>query len=147
MAEIENMLRLLVGAGEPRPGNGSHAPPTEHRAGDEELLDAYSRAVIGVAERVGPAVVSLAVQTRARPARRGRRGQGSGSGVIVTPDGFVLTNSHVVDGSATVEVTLTDGGGPQSSSAVASSPSSCSSVMVTTTVAFTPAVCGVRSSG
>jgi S1-C subfamily serine protease len=81
--------------------------------GDEELLDAYSRAVVGVVESVGPAVVSLGVQNRAAPARSGRRGSrggnGAGSGVIVAPDGFVLTNHHVVEHASAVEVRLTDG--------------------------------------
>ena len=71
---------------------------------DQALLDAYSRAVIDVAERVGPAVVRL--NTRASDARR--RG-GTGSGVIVAPDGLILTNSHVVDGAARVNVTTVDG--------------------------------------
>lgn len=72
------------------------------------LLDAYSHAVVSVVERVGPAVVSLAVG--ARRANRGPGMVGAGSGVIITPDGYVLTNSHVVSGhGSNVEVTLTDG--------------------------------------
>jgi S1-C subfamily serine protease len=63
--------------------------PTE----DQALLDAYSRAVIDVVERVGPAVVRIDVKAKDR-----RGGGGSGSGVIVAPDGLVLTNSHVVNG-------------------------------------------------
>ena len=68
----------------------SEAPevPTE----DQALLDAYSRAVIDVVDRVGPAVVRIDV--KAKDARAG----GTGSGVIVAPDGLVLTNSHVVSG-------------------------------------------------
>jgi S1-C subfamily serine protease len=64
--------------------------PTE----DQALLDAYSRAVIDVVDRVGPAVVRIDV--KAKDARAG----GTGSGVIVAPDGLVLTNSHVVSGQA-----------------------------------------------
>jgi S1-C subfamily serine protease len=67
---------------------------------DGELLDAYSRAVISVVERVGPAVVSIA--------RGGERG-GIGSGLIIAPDGYLLTNSHVVRGARDLTVTLTDG--------------------------------------
>src|ERR1700751_4692942 len=66
------------------------------------LLDAYSRAVIDVVDRVGPAVVRLDVKT-------GQRHGGTGSGVIVAPDGLVLTNSHVVDGATRVNVTTVDG--------------------------------------
>ena len=67
------------------------------RHSDAELLDAYSRAVIQSVEAVGPAVVRI----DASDAR--------GSGVIFTPDGFVLTNHHVVDGRATISATLPDG--------------------------------------
>jgi S1-C subfamily serine protease len=72
---------------------------------DDELLDAYSRSVIGAVDLVGPAVVKLDVAT----ARRGRRGMGSGSGLIVTPDGLVLTNAHVVEHAERIEVHLADG--------------------------------------
>ena len=73
---------------------------------DDDLLDAYSRAVIGVVERVGPAVVRV---DRLREARRSRRTEGSGSGFIFTPDGLILTNSHVVSGAEHLNVTTADG--------------------------------------
>jgi S1-C subfamily serine protease len=60
--------------------------------GDGELLDAYSAAVVRVVERVGPAVVSISVHQGRDPGRR----RGSGSGVVFTPDGYILTNAHVV---------------------------------------------------
>ena len=63
---------------------------------DEEALDAYSRAVIGVAERLAPSVANLRISRRVRG---GRVVAGGGSGVIVTPDGFMLTSAHVVAGS------------------------------------------------
>jgi serine protease Do len=63
---------------------------------DEEALDAYSRAVIGVAERLAPSVANLRVSRRVRG---GRVVAGGGSGVIVTPDGFMLTSAHVVAAS------------------------------------------------
>ena len=84
---------------------------------DEEPLDAYSRAVIHAVETVGPAVVKIDV-TR-RPARQPprsrrrddgrRRGRGGGSGFVFTPDGLILTNSHVVERAARLVVTLPDG--------------------------------------
>jgi len=75
---------------------------------DQELLDAYSQAVIDVVERVGPAVVRV---DALRPSRRSQdlRPAGSGSGFVFTPDGLVLTNSHVVGGAARVDVTTPDG--------------------------------------
>jgi S1-C subfamily serine protease len=75
-------------------------------ADDQALLDAYSRAVIDVVERVGPAVVRLAVVNGTRSAQA--RG-GTGSGVIVAPDGLILTNSHVAGSASRLEVTTADG--------------------------------------
>jgi S1-C subfamily serine protease len=84
---------------------------------DQALLDAYSRAVIDVVDRVGPAVVGLSVRAPAAPpsvrgqGRDGSRG-GSGSGVVVAPDGLILTNSHVAGaagGAARIAVTTADG--------------------------------------
>ncbi len=91
---------------------GTAQPPSDGRAtvyveSDEELLDAYSRAVISVVDKVGPAVVSIGVKKHA--ARSAQTVEGAGSGVIITPDGFVLTNNHVVEDANDLEVGLTDG--------------------------------------
>ena len=81
-------------------------PHVDGAAQDAALLDAYSHAVIGVADRVGPAVVR--VETR-KTDGKGRPAGGVGSGVIIAPDGLVLTNSHGVDGAREVRLTDSEG--------------------------------------
>src|SRR6478735_12005968 len=73
------------------------APATSAANSDRSLLDAYSQAVIAAVEQVGPAVVRVEVKG------------GGGSGVLFTPDGFLLTNAHVVGRGGDVRVTLPDG--------------------------------------
>ena len=89
----------------------SSAPPPA--GGDDELLDAYSRAVVGAAERVGPAVAHLEVEQAGKQTGketlRGRTRHGSGSGFVFTPDGLILTNSHVVHGARAVRASFADG--------------------------------------
>jgi S1-C subfamily serine protease len=75
---------------------------------ETDVLDAYSRTVTRIAEAVSPSVVQVEVRVPAR-GRRTRSGAGSGSGFVFTPDGFILTNSHVVRGGSRVHVTLDDG--------------------------------------
>ncbi|MBI5576309.1 MAG: trypsin-like peptidase domain-containing protein [Deltaproteobacteria bacterium] len=75
---------------------------------DVELLDAYSRAVTAVVDAVGPSVVGIFVG-RDAPGGNDVEPVGAGSGVILTPDGYVLTNHHVVGGAEHVRLTLTDG--------------------------------------
>jgi S1-C subfamily serine protease len=84
--------------------------PTVPLVDDGELLDSYSEAVIRVVEAVSPAVVHLGVH-QDLTGHGGRRleGRGSGSGVLITPDGYLLTNNHVVQGAKAIEVALSDG--------------------------------------
>ncbi|HTV41418.1 MAG TPA: trypsin-like peptidase domain-containing protein [Candidatus Sulfotelmatobacter sp.] len=77
---------------------------------DSELLDSYSRTVTRVVDKVGPTVVNIRAHKNAgRDGRPGQESGGSGSGFIIAPDGFILTNSHVVHGADKLEVTLADG--------------------------------------
>ncbi|HJS43799.1 MAG TPA: trypsin-like peptidase domain-containing protein [Gemmatimonadales bacterium] len=91
----------------------SSAPPaaTSQSPSDAELLDAYSRTVSNVVERVAPAVVSVEVHHRrsSRTASSQREARGHGSGFVFTPDGFILTNSHVAHGATKTDVAFADG--------------------------------------
>jgi S1-C subfamily serine protease len=88
------------------PGQDGPGTVRESTPGDLELLDAYSRAVTGVVEAVGPAVVGIRT---GRPAGNGVVAMGSGSGVVIAPDGYILTNSHVVHGTRALRISFTDG--------------------------------------
>ncbi len=80
-------------------------------AGDPSLLDAYSNAVTGAVEKISPSVAHIEVHQAAGNTRSGepRERQGGGSGFVFTPDGLILTNSHVVHEAARIAVTLADG--------------------------------------
>src|SRR4051794_33252719 len=102
------MLKMVSSEGVQQDAPDRRDSSTEH--GDAPLFDAYSRAVMGAVDRVGPAVVHLEV--RARPVRNARQrgpGVGSGSGFFFTPDGFLLTNSHVVHNAEAIRAMFSDG--------------------------------------
>lgn len=85
------------------PEAGARGDP---RRAEAEALDAYSRVVTSVAERLTPSVVSLQVLQRVRG---GRRPRGTGSGVLITPDGFALTSAHVIAKADEGRASLADG--------------------------------------
>src|SRR5918992_3579536 len=96
MAELQFLDSILHGS---QPGG--RAEPSE-----AEALDAYSQVVTRVVESLSPAVANLKVYKRSS---RGPRREGSGSGVVITPDGFMLTSAHVVQGTDRGEASFTDG--------------------------------------
>src|SRR5215813_12831085 len=84
--------------------SGNSSFPTETIQNESPLFDAYSQAVVDVVDKVGPAVVRVETP----PDREKRQRGGTGSGVVISPDGLVLTNSHVVQGAAAVRLALPD---------------------------------------
>jgi S1-C subfamily serine protease len=104
------MLQLIIDT------SSELAPESPTRSGlnDADLLDAYSSAVVRAVERVGPAVAHLSVWSEPRRSTRRGRGNpetpsGTGSGFVFTPDGFLLTNSHVVEGASRIRASFSDG--------------------------------------
>jgi S1-C subfamily serine protease len=99
-------LQCISSKGNGNSPNGSCRIKSED-APDVELLDAYSRAVITVVDTVGPAVVGISARKAANGSFPGQ--EGAGSGTIIAPDGYILTNDHVVQGADVLSVTLQDG--------------------------------------
>jgi S1-C subfamily serine protease len=96
-------LRLLT-------DNANSSAPAAPSPDEGEIFDAYSKAVIHAADTISPAVVNIEVARRAAPeGSNSIRPEGTGSGFVFTPDGYVLTNSHVVHGAGRIQVGLSDG--------------------------------------
>ena len=93
------------------PAGRDLGPGPDHSPSDGALLDAYSAAVTGAVERISPSVVHSAVSQAAERTRSGepRERQGGGSGFVFTPDGLILTNSHVVHEATRISAALADG--------------------------------------
>jgi serine protease Do len=85
---------------------GPGRPPSDGRPSDDEALDAYSRVVTAVARDLAPSVANLRVTRRLRG---GRTAMGGGSAVVITPDGFLVTSAHVVEGSRSGGASFVDG--------------------------------------
>jgi serine protease Do len=106
---------------------------------EEQALDAYSRAVVTIAERLSPSVANLRVSRRVRG---GRVATGGGSGVVITPDGFMLTSAHVVAGTdGKVEASFVDGR-EVAAEVVGADPLSDLAVLRSETADLVPAVLG-----
>jgi S1-C subfamily serine protease len=101
------MANILGFLGSAQPGRGAGPAPgeTANASVDEDLLDSYSRAVVDVVDAIAPSVAHVEVTGM----RNGQRAAGTGSGVVISPDGLILTNNHVIDGAREVSISLSDG--------------------------------------
>ncbi len=105
-AQLKHLLMLINGdIDNPSPTDDSEIRQASDA--DLELLDAYSRAVVSVVDSVGPAVVSISGSQKQN--RQATDQVGAGSGVVIAPDGYILTNDHVIQNAKSLKVRLTDG--------------------------------------
>lgn len=110
VAEMSEQLEITikeVGLETGHPDSKGKSERKDSGDNDHLLLDAYSKAVVSVVDAVGPAVVSVSVGKNRN--HRAADQFGAGSGVVIAPDGYILTNDHVVQKANTLEVALTDG--------------------------------------
>jgi serine protease Do len=98
---MSSTVHFLAGA-----EGAADRPPSDGRPSDGEALDAYSRVVTAVARDLAPSVANLRVTRRLRG---GRTAMGGGSAVVITPDGFLVTSAHVVEGSRSGSASFVDG--------------------------------------
>jgi serine protease Do len=98
---MSSTLHFTAGA-----DGGPGGTPSDGRPSDDEALDAYSRVVTAVARDLAPSVANLRVTRRLRG---GRTAMGGGSAVVITPDGFLVTSAHVVEGSRSGSASFVDG--------------------------------------
>src|SRR5437868_77922 len=105
---MDFLLTETVGSSDPSPTNRDF-DTAEAGQDDSGLLDTYSRTVVSAVARVAPAVVNIDVKQRVNLRRGTRELSGNGSGFVIAPDGFVLTNSHVVHAASSITVNLPDG--------------------------------------
>jgi S1-C subfamily serine protease len=111
---MQEEFELLSDEGIEGADTGANRDLSGYLETDDDLMDAYSRAVISAAEIINPSVVYIEVEQFIKPRtgrsqRSPRNGRSSGSGFVFTPDGFILTNSHVVNDAKGIHVTVADG--------------------------------------